>query len=367
MRIAILSHLRFPIGPPFTGGLERHTHLLASGLRARGHEVALFAAEGSDPALRPIPVCPPIGAATGDPRADAASAAREAAAYAQMLRRVAAGGFEIVHNNCLHEATLAGPLPAPMALTLHVPPWEPFASALRQAAARIDIVAVSSHLARVWSGVAPRIAVIGNGVDLAAFAPNLAPARPPYALWSGRVSPEKGLHLAIDAARLAGMPLRFAGARVCQEYWDSAIAPRLGLGVTDLGHLGETDLTRQLREARVAVVSPVWEEPFGLVVAEALACGTPVAGFRRGALQDILDTATGRLAEPGDVAGLARAIAEAARLDRAACRARAESTLDARLMIERYEALYAEMSATRRGRDVSTDQFSSSIASTFSG
>ena len=93
----------------------------------------------------------------------------------------------------------------------------------------------------------------------------------------------------------------------------------------------------------MALVSPRWEEPFGLVVAEALACGTPVAGFRRGALPDILDRETGRLAEPDDAFDLARAVGEAAELDRASCRRRAEALFDADRMVDAYEDVYRHM------------------------
>ncbi|WP_251982289.1 glycosyltransferase, partial [Methylobacterium sp. B1] len=136
---------------------------------------------------------------------------------------------------------------------------------------------------------------------------------------------EKGLHLAIDAARAAGLPLTFAGPKLNPGYWAAEIAPRMGPDLTHLGHLAHRDLAHHLGRARVAIVSPRWEEPFGLVVAEALACGTPVAAFRRGAMPDILDASCGRLARPDDPQDLAVAIREAAGLSRRACRDRAEA------------------------------------------
>jgi glycosyltransferase involved in cell wall biosynthesis len=153
------------------------------------------------------------------------------------------------------------------------------------------------------------------------------------------------LHLAIDAARAAGLPLRFAGPRPDDEYWATAIVPRLGADLTDLGHLAHAALSSQLAKASVAIVSPCWDEPFGLVVAEALACGTPVAAFARGAIPSLLDPRCGRLARPGDSDDLAAAIRGALSIDRRACRAHAEQRFDSERMVDRYEALYARFAA----------------------
>ena len=343
MKIAILSHLKFPICQPFAGGLERHTHELTRSLRERGHHVVLFAAEGTDPALHPVTICAPTGEARGEDEArDAQIDPLEAAAYAAIMDQVDCGGFDVVHNNCLHPLPLerAQGLGAPMVTVLHTPPFSPFVNGVRAAAGRQPIVAVSDALAREWEEIVPDVAVVENGVDLLGFAYRSHAPEPRYAIWSGRVVPEKGLHLAIDAARLAGLELRFAGPRTAAAYWAEEIAPRLGPGIVDLGHLGQAELAAKLGAASVAVTTPRWEEPFGLVVVEALACGTPVAGFRRGALPDILDQRTGRLADPDNVRDLARAISEAAHLSRAACRERVETAYDLQVMIDRYETLY---------------------------
>ena len=319
------------------------TRTPSRGACARGHDVTFYAAEGS--ALDAVALCPPTGPLTGDPSRDAAIEAAEEAAYARMIEAVARGGFDLVHANCLYDLPLraARRLGLPFVGVLHVPLYEPYASALRAAPAALRVVAVSAMLAGIWRPVAPQVEVIGNGVDLELFAPHHTNAGRPYAAWSGRISPEKGLHLAIDAAREAGMEFAFAGPRRDDSYWRAEIEPRLGSGVVDRGHLGEDALVAHLAGAAVMVATPLWEEPFGLAVAEALACGTPVAAFARGAMPHLLDAATGRLAPAGDVSALARAMMEAARLDRAACRARAEAHFDVERMVDAYEALYREM------------------------
>ena len=358
MKIAVLGHLKFPIAAPFPGGLERHTHAMVSGLQARGHEVTLYAAEGADPLLAPVALCAPTGPHTGEPDSDAAIDAIEGAAYRTMVDAVRGGGFDVVHANCLHDLPLreAASLGAPMLVVLHVPRFEPFAGAVRQAAPYATMLAVSRQLAELWRGVAEEFFIVANGVDLDVFRPlpdSLRDGRPSSAFWSGRLSHEKGLHLAIDAARLSGLDLAFAGPRADDAYWRDEIAPRLGPGVRDLGHLGEEGLVENLNRAAVAVISPLWEEPFGLVVLEALACGAPVAAFARGAVPDILDAKSGRLARPDDVPDLARAMREATSLDRAACRMRAERYGIDR-MLDGYEEVYRRMTGGAASLDLET-------------
>ena len=343
MKIAILAHLKHPIRQPFLGGLEMHTHLLARRLLARGHDVTLFAAEGSDPTIGTVAICPPTGEATADPIGDAAIDAAEDAAYARMIEEVRSGGFDVVHNNSLHSLPLyrRDRLGAPMVSVLHTPPFHPLDGGMREAARDTTILAVSRTLAAEWRDLVPDAIVVGNGIELAAFPFAPVPAPDTHAFWSGRIVPEKGLHLAIEAARRARMRLVFAGPRrLDSAYWRDEIAPRLGPDIMDLGHLSQAALAVAIGRATAVLVTPRWEEPFGLVVAEAIACGTPVAGFRRGALADILGEEAGRLAIPDDVDDLARALREATGLRRAACRARAEATLDAGTMIEAYEEAY---------------------------
>lgn len=358
MKIALLAHLKYPIAQPYAGGLEMQTHLLARGLRERGHDVVLFAAAGSDPLLELRVACAPTGEATNDTVHALEVDAVEFAAYSGIMADVAAGGFDLVHNNSLHDLPLRASrdLGVPMITALHTPPFATLAAGVASAATGMAFVAVSRTLALDWLHMVPNALVIGNGIDLATFRFEPEPAEPAHAFWSGRIVPEKGLHLAIEAARLAGLPLTFAGPRSDAGYWDTEIAPRLGPDLTDLGHLSHADLAAHLGRARVALVTPRWEEPFGLVVAEALACGTPVAAFARGAIPDLLAPSCGRCARADDVPDLARAVDEAARLDRRACRAHGEALFDARTMTDRYQALYRSVLAVRHECPVGSDR-----------
>jgi len=345
LKIAIIAHLKYPIAEPFAGGLEMHTHLLARHLIARGHEVTLFAAQGSDPALNPVCVCEPTGIPSETVSLEVIAEA-EYRAYAQIIPGVAEGRFDVVHNNSLHALPLtqAHRIAAPMVTTFHTPPFpELEQGVVNRSRADFRFVGVSEVVRGMWRDIIALDDVILNGIELGCFAATLQPPQSPVALWYGRFVPEKGAHLAIAAARLAGMPLRLVGPQNDAAYWRDFIQPALGPDVTYLGHFDHSSLAAEIARASVAVITPRWEEPFGLVVAEALACGTPVAGFARGALPELLDEATGCLVPADDIAALARAMPRAALLSRRACRRRAEILCDARVMIDGYEALYRQV------------------------
>jgi len=337
-KIGVISHLRHAIREPFAGGLEMHTHALCTRLRESGHDVTLFAASGSsDPGLQAIsaPVC-----------ISDENFAVEHRTYLALMVELKSRSFDIIHNNALHylPVAMADTLPMPMITTLHTPPfWELEGSMRLSQSVTHCYVAVSDAIRRAWQPVAPVDQVIPNGIDLDLFEFREVPDVEPYLIWFGRIVPEKGLHLAMAAARRAGMKLRFAGPILDDAYYNERIAPAIDDTVCYLGHLAHADLVASIAGARAFLFTPLWDEPYGLVVAEALACGTPVAAFARGAVPDLLDESCGVLVEPNDVQGLAAAALSAQHLDRPACRRRALSIGDGRVMIGRYEDLYRDM------------------------
>lgn len=343
MKIAIIAHLKYAIAEPFAGGLEMHTHLLAKSLRARGHAVTLFASLASDPALGVEAICEETSLLeTGIAEAGDVAFFREHHAYLRLMTDLRGRDFDIIHNNSLHylPLTMAATLPMPTLTTLHTPPFCWLESGVRLGQNASHLVAVSQATADLWADIAPVDGVIPNGIALDLFPFRQSSADDSYLVWYGRIVPEKGLHLAIDAARAAGMPLRIAGPCSDQQYFTTEIAPRLHGDVHYLGHLAHRELSRLIGGARAALCTPCWEEPYGLVVAEALACGTPVAAFRRGGVSAILDENCGALAEPDSVEDLVRAIGVALSHDRSNCRRRAEAYCDARMMVDAYERLY---------------------------
>ncbi|KAA9131744.1 glycosyltransferase family 4 protein [Microbacterium caowuchunii] len=345
LRICLIASSRFPVAEPFAGGLEAHTHALAGALLARGHRVSIYAAPGSDPALnvQTLDVAPyvPTEAARRDVAASPDSWMQEHHAYLSLmldLQRTGRDRFDLVHNNSLHHLpiAMAAALDVPMVTTLHTPPTPWLESALRLSASASAFVAVSSATAAEWAQtVAP--AVIRNGVDVERWLPGPGGMD---AVWFGRMVPEKGPHLAIEAARRAGAPLVLAGPLHDPEYFRREIAPRLGDGIRYAGHLDSEQLIHLVGRSAVALVTPRWEEPYGLVAAEAMACGTPVAAFARGGLVELVGEEGGRLCTPDDPDALADAMRAAVRLPRSGVRELAERHLSLAAMVDGYERVY---------------------------
>lgn len=346
LRICLIASSRFPVREPFAGGLEAHTHSLARALVARGHDVSLFAAPGSDASLNihelPVASFVQSDTARGDVGAHPDAWVQEHHAYLSLMLDLAKTGtdrFDVVHNNSLHylPVAMAEAMALPLVTTLHTPPLSWLESAIRFAPTSAVFAAVSEHTARAWRGTVASTVVL-NGIDTTRW---VAGPGEGGAIWFGRIVPEKAPHLAIRAAKLAGVPLELAGPALDQGYFADAIAPLLDETITYRGHLQHSDLIRAVGRASVAVVTPRWDEPYGLVAAEAMACGTPVAAFARGALPEIITAESGRLAHPDSVESLATAITEARALDRTQVRERAVQHFSLARMVDDYEALYS--------------------------
>ncbi len=349
LRIGMIAGSRFPVAEPFAGGLEAHTWLLATRLERLGDRVTVFAPPGSDPRLRLLPLPAPVrlsDAARADVSAGPASVMAEHHAYLGVMLRLQAATpeFDVVHNNSGHHlpVAMARATPVPMVTTLHTPPtpWLESALALGPPPTASAFVAVSRHTAAAWSHLVPGIRVIPNGIDMDTWTPGPGGRD---LVWCGRIVPEKAPHLAIDAARAAGMRLRLAGPVHDPAYWLAEIAPRLGPDARWVGHLAGAALRSLVGASAAMLITPEWDEPYGLVALESLACGTPVAAVGRGGLREIPDAGSGVLVDGGDVDALAHAARAAARLDRRACRRRARDIGCAGRMAAGYRRVYAEL------------------------
>jgi glycosyltransferase involved in cell wall biosynthesis len=184
-----------------------------------------------------------------------------------------------------------------------------------------------------WAGCVP------NGLDIGSFP--YQPVKSDYVMFLGRILPEKGTHLAIDAATGAGRRIIVAGrceAPAERAYFEAEIRPRLGCGVEWLGPATSAAKTRLMAGAAAVLCPYQWDEPFGLVAAEAMACGTPVIATPRGAAPElIIDQVTGFLVEPGDLAG---AVRSSDRIDSWACRSHAETAFSLERMATAYAGIY---------------------------
>lgn len=341
LRIAMVAPLALPVPPPLYGGTERVVHTLTEELVRRGHDVTLFASAGSRTSAR---------LRQGSPRPlwQLPAGDRFALSLLQIEDVVRSSErFDVVHSHVDALAWLAGErIRAPLITTLHgrldLPILRPLFAAYREQA----LVSIS-HAQRAplrdldlnW------LATIYHGIDLAGFPPG--PGDGGYVAFLGRISPEKDPAAAIRVAIRSGVPLRMA-ARVDpgdEPYFDSEVRPYLDHPlVTWLGELDDHAKAELLASARALLMPIDWPEPFGLVVIEALACGTPVIARPRGSLPEIVrDGEHGRLVETEDE--MVRALAEIDGIDRQVCRAHAVARFSSRRMADDHERLYGRVAA----------------------
>lgn len=352
MHVVIVASANHPLREPFAGGLESLTWQLVRGLRRRGVEVTLFAGPGSDELLgaRELPVRPLelTDAARGDVSMPPERWLAEHHAYLQvMLELQRRTDVDVVHNNSLHylPVAMAATSVAPVVTTLHTPPtpWlEPAIRLMDQSRARF--VAVSGHTARQWSHVTTPEVVL-NGVDVDRWRPG--PGGDDL-VWFGRLVPEKAPLEALRIAAAAGRRIRLAGPAPNPTYFDQAVRPLLGPDAEYVGHLGVDDLAGLVGLSAACLVTPAWDEPYGLVAAEALACGTPVLAYRRGGLPEFVVPGTGVLVEGGDVEGAALRVRQVTGLDRSGCREHAVRHCSVDRMIDAYLSVYGATSAPDR-------------------
>jgi UDP-glucose:tetrahydrobiopterin glucosyltransferase len=335
VRIAVVASPVTPLLPAQAGGAQAFLVDLARGLASRGHAVRVYCVEGSDvPDLELVTIPVEAGVARalvmpgGAPAGEVPELRR---AFERLFERLAADGAEVVSQHAFDAEAieLAEGLTQRVVHTLHLPPIVPaVVAAARNTRRRLATVSEASR--RDWLAAGVETSVLPDGVP--DWQPEPAPVRR-AALIAGRFSPEKGIEDGVAAARLAGLEPLVVGGDYDPGY-------RAGLvGVELLPALPREELWRLMATCAVTVMASRWEEPFGLVAAEAQVAGCPVAAYARGALPEVVgEGAGGFLARPDDVEDLARAIGACLRLDRAAVRAQARP----RLLLDRSLDAYEE-------------------------
>lgn len=343
LRIALTADPYLPVPPRLYGGIERIVDLLARGLVQRGHQVTLLAHPESRTAGELVPYGSP-------PHHGLRRRAAELwQAGTGLLRR--AGRLDVVHSFG-RLAALAPVLPLRRLPKLQCyqreVPWRSVDLARRLGGGSILFAACSAGLIRGHDPAPWR--VVFNGVDLSLyrFSPEVPPDAPLAFL--GRLEPIKGVHLAIAIARAAGRKLVIAGNRVetgsAAGYFEREIAPHLNAGDTGaVRWIGPVDdaAKDELLGSAAALLMPIqWEEPFGIVMAEALACGTPVIGLRRGSVPEVVrDGVNGFVRDTAEEA--AAAVSLLPTIDRREVRRDCEARFGADAIVSAYEAIYYEL------------------------
>jgi glycosyltransferase involved in cell wall biosynthesis len=337
LRIALVAPVGGPVRPGIGESVEQLVSLLAEELVRRGHAVTLFA--------------------TGDSSTSAELRARfergyevdedlwdwqfteslhVADAYSQ------AGEFDVIHNHSYHYALPLTPfVRTPNVQTHHVEMSPAIVREYRRFD-EIHLVTVSRFQARHFDG-RPNLHLIHHGIETGAFP--FGSGEGGYLLFLGRMIKDKGPVEAVAVAREAGLPLVLAGP--AEEGFDENVAPLVdGHDVQYVGRVDAHERNRLLSEATALLYPLLWGEPFGLVMVEAMACGTPVVGTRVGAVPEIVeDGVTGFLADSWE--GMAALVPQARALDRRAIRERTVERFDFRRMVDDHERLYAAVAGGR--------------------
>src|SRR5712692_6040607 len=370
MRIALVAPLVSAIAEPYVGGAQALLADLAQGLVQRGHQVTLFARAGSFvPSVYIEPIAVPASvhpANFSEPLreypADAINRVpTDAGFFAQanlflelfLQLRGRSAEFDLIHAHAFDWPAFACSAlvhAIPVLHTIHLPALSveinSALSVLHRQGHPLTLITVSHACARTYADYTPIDHVIYNGLNLGTipFAP-VVPAEAPL-LFAGRIAPEKGVEAAIEIAKRAGRRLLIAGGIYDRDYYEERIVPQLqgaGEQVTYVGLLERRALWEMMGRSLGLLFPIEWDEPFGLTAVEAMATGTPVIAFRRGAAAEVIrDGEAGFLVEPGDRSQAAALVDKLRDTSRRQCRAHVETHFALEKMIEEYEQVYRE-------------------------
>lgn len=343
MKIGLLAPPWVPVPPPSYGGTEAVVDRLARGLLAAGHDVLLFASGDSTCPVPRVSATLPAHSQIGDTTVE--------------LAHVIRGHDSLASCDVIHDHTLAGPAigrrrgAPPLVTTSHGPFTPRVSEVYRAFARRVPIIAISHAQAVEAAQQGIQVArVIHHGLDTGEVTQGAGDGG--YLLFLGRMHPDKGVDVACRVARAAGLPLRIAAKmrEPAERAWFAeCVEPLLGDGVEYVGEVGRAEALSLLEHAR-ALLNPIrWSEPFGLVMVESLAAGTPVLAFPNGSAPEIVEHGvTGYLCS--DEADMVTRVDEISSIDRAACRGSVLRRFSTERVVEDHLALYRKViSSARQG------------------
>lgn len=340
LRVAVLAPPWIPVPPPGYGGIEAVVALLCDELVARGHDITLFAAPGSRSCAQ---VRSPLEGTHADQIGSSLYESDHVGAAYDAVDRAGAEGrpFDLVHDHSGFTAVaMASRVSVPVVHTLHAPFNDETRPFYARHGHKARLVAISEfQLAHAPAGV--RVAdVVPNPIRVADWP--FREDKEDYLLWMGRMDPAKGAQRAIAAARAAGLRLVLAGPVQPgqEEYFHREIEPHVdGRDVDFVGEVGGARRKELFARAKAFLMPISWPEPFGMVMVEALACGTPVIAFPEGAAGEIvIDGENGF--HVADAHAMAQATRSLGQIDAARCRESVASRYDATIVAARYEDVY---------------------------
>jgi len=349
LRIAQIAPLWITVPPLKYGGIERIIAMLCDGLAERGHKVTLFAAPGSRTKAKLITVFDKPLLEANIPWSNPVWNLRNLSMAFEMAN---SGKFDIIHSHLdLWTLFFQNLTKTPVLHTMHNPLYRTNADATKddrlrlffEEAKRTNIVLISKSALKQAMVKLPKARIIYNGIDLSHFKFNAVGGD--HFVWIARMNKHKGVENAIAAAEKVGAKLLLAGRidPTQVEYFNTYIKPHLNRKIRYVGELSENQLSDFYGSARACLYPIEWEEPFGLVVAESMACGTPVIAYRRGSMPELIEDHKTGFVVDSNVDKLAEAMKEINQIDRILVRKRVEEKFSKERMVDEYEKLYYEL------------------------
>ncbi|WP_353929375.1 glycosyltransferase family 4 protein [Okeanomitos corallinicola TIOX110] len=347
MRIAQIAPLWERVPPPAYGGIELVVGLLTDELVRRGHEVTLFAS-GDSITLAKL--------SSAHPRALRLDQTIKESSIYELLNLALvydqAENFDIIHSHAGHTPLAYTKLvKTPTVHTLHGI-FTPDNEKIFKYANKQPYVSISNAQREPRLGL-NYVGTIYNGIDVSSYEFYSQPINPPYLAFVGRISPEKGTHLAIEIAKKVDLPLKIAGKvdKVDVDYFEQDIKPQIdGKQIQYLGEANHAEKNVIMGAAYATLFPITWREPFGLVMVESMAAGTPVIAMRMGSTPEVIaDSETGFLCN--NITECTQAIEKVNRLNRYACRQYVESNFSVKQMTDGYEAVYKQILAEKLSQD----------------
>jgi glycosyltransferase involved in cell wall biosynthesis len=361
MKILMVSLLKRPVTPVITASRPRVIHDIASGLIAKGHDVTILATQDTEvPGATIIPAVPESLLKHGPYENEFYAHTAMLTTLACKLREIG-NNYDIIHNHTYPEfinLLVAGDIKTPIVTTIHGQPFEEFDEAFSHFDKSSYLVAISEAHKKLFKKT-NIFRVVYNGINTNLY--TFEQKKDDYLLWLGRLSKAKnsdgsfqdpkGVEWAIKLAQATNSRLLLSGNVEDMDFYNTAVKPHLNekiqwIGPVSAEHsLTKEEVSRLMQKAKCFLMTINWYEPFGLVMAEAMACGTPVIGFDRGAVKEVIaDSKTGFVVPPEQgLEGLIEAFKKIASINPQDCRDHVINHFSTETMVAGYEKVYSDI------------------------